>query len=69
VEDGRVERIEKQLTKLPQELKVLREEIAALDTVIGLHPIKVDLSNVPAVRKNAPRILPYGTLKRTLLEA
>jgi hypothetical protein len=27
------------------------------------------LSNAPAVRKNAPRILPYGTPKRTLLEA
>jgi hypothetical protein len=64
----RIREWEKQIELGKARIQELREQLKALDMVIGLHPIKIDPTTLPPVRKNAPRILPYGQLSRAIVE-
>lgn len=65
---GRLERLEKALASLPDEIEQAKVEIAALDAVIPRHRVKVDPQIIQGVRAKKPPLLPYGALTRRILE-
>lgn len=46
----------------------LQDDITALDRVIPMHPVKVDLSILPPIRKRLPDLIPRGHLERGVLD-
>lgn len=66
-EGYRIGTLEAQIKELLPEIGPLQDDITALDRVIAMHPVKVDLSNLPAVRKRRPDLLPRGHLERGVL--
>lgn len=66
---GEIARLRKLIKTSEEELRLLQREVDALDVVIGMHKIKIDPRTLPSVTKQAPRLLPYGALKRGIMNA
>ena len=65
---GRLEKKEKTLRELPDEILKLQQAISALDAVIPLHEVAVDPSAIKGKRTKKPPFLPYGVVTRGILE-
>lgn len=66
---GAIDKIDKQLEQLPRERVALVQALASLDQVIPLHEVRVDPEAIVGVKAQAPRIAPYGKLRKGILTA
>lgn len=64
---GRIERLEKTLAQIPEEIANLLRELAALDIVIPLHEVAVDPVAIVGRRPRKPNMLPWGNMTRHIL--
>ena len=66
---GQLDRYRTQQAALPEKIRILENELAALDSVIPLHEVKVDASAIVGKRTCRPRTAPHGELKRSLIRS
>lgn len=65
---GQIERLEQRLLEIPKELAVRQGELSAIDLVLGRHRVKVDPEKIKPKGRNAAKLVPYGHMKRFLIE-
>lgn len=66
---GQLDKCRKQLDALPRQIVELEAKLAALDDVFPLHEVKVDPTVVKGRRPQRDRLLPYGTLTKSILRS
>ncbi len=64
---GAIDKIDKQLERLPLERLRLEQELAALDRVIPRHEVKVDPRAIEGVRPQRPRLVSSGGVIKGIL--
>lgn len=64
---GEIEKMERALIDLPEKIKKSQAVLAAVQMVLDRHPVKVEFAAIPSVKRNAPRLLPYGKVTQHIL--
>ena len=65
---GQLDRLRRLELTLPERIKAAEAEMAALDTVIPLHEVKVDPQIIQGRRAKRPPAAPHGAMTRFLLK-
>lgn len=65
---GHVERLTKDLKRIPAAIAQFKAEIAHLDAIIPMHEVVVDPQAITGKRRSSPRIAPPGVMVKSILE-
>lgn len=65
---GQIDRLTKDLERLPAAIALYEAEIAHLDAIIPFHKVVVDPQQIKGIRSTRARIAPYGAMVKAILE-
>ena len=65
---GRIEKSEKLLRDLPDQIAAMKAEASALDIVIPMHEVEIDPHAIKSRRPKRKSVLPYGVVTRGIYE-
>lgn len=64
---GEIEKMQRALVEYPDKIKEYQVALDAVEVILARHPLKVEMSSIPSVKRHAPRLLPYGKVTQYLL--
>lgn len=64
---GEIDRLQRLERTLPERIRVAEAKLAALDTVIPFHEVKVDPQIIKGRRPKRPSAAPYGAITKFML--
>lgn len=64
---GEIDRMRKGIERFPFQIEERTKVIEAIDLVLARHKLSVDATAVQGMRRNKPRLLPYGHMQQFIL--